>query len=163
VEFDPQLKEKAEYPLTDYSTETDSSSHGIIAIVPLRDDAYAFLTDRGRLYRIPENKQGIEDLGRIHPSGKPCYCATLFTFDGKTSVCGLAQSPEAPEKRYDWFNFDLVTRKTMFVPAEVPLPVKPSSLLIYGCTTRDVRGHFYVAGRYMLGNQSVPGAWRIIP
>lgn len=168
IEYDEQLQEQAAFPLAGYGTAPDSSSHGIVGVVHLKDDGFAFVTDRGRLYRVTPRATGtaVVDLGNVHPDGE-CYCPTLFTFDGESSLVGIGHRPAAGEPRYEWLTFDLRTKRAAAARLDVPVPAdKWKGLLIYGSLTRDDDGRLYVGGRYVTTDgrdKSVPAAWRIVP
>ncbi len=162
VEFDETLREVAAFPLTDYSLTPDSSSHGIVSWTPLADGGAAFVTDRGRLYRLIPRSTGtaIIDLGYLHPDG-PSYTASLFTFDGESSVVGIGHRQNSGDARYEWIAYDLRLRRG--AAEEVRIPSRGNGVLLYGSITRDDRGRLYLAGRAMIGDQSIPMAWSIVP
>jgi hypothetical protein len=168
VEFDEQLQELARTPLDGYSTAPDPSSHGIVGVVPMKNDGVVFITDRGRLYRITPRATGsaVVDLGYFHPDGET-YTATLFTYDGESSVVGIGHKPTAQLPNYEWITYDLKTRKAKAEKIAPPIPGSDSkSILIYGCTTRDEDGRMYLAGRFIRKEgeqQSVPIVWQVSP
>lgn len=166
IEYDAQLQEIAAFPLAHYGTSPDASSHGIVGITPLKNDSYAFVTDRGRLYRIDPRDTGtaFADLGWFHPDGES-DTPSLFTYDGETTLCGIGKRNVDAE--YEWLTFDLRTKRATAKPIVVPVPVATfKSLLIYGSTTRDDEGRFYIGGRYIIpGNPdlSTPAVWQLTP
>jgi hypothetical protein len=162
VEFDERLQEVAAFPLAGYTTTPDSSSHGLVGVTQLADDGFAFVTDRGRLYRLTPRVTGsaLVDLGNLHPAGE-CYCATLFTFDGESSVVGIGHRPGGG-REYEWVRFDLRTRRSTAAKVAVPVPAGATDVLVYGSQTRDDDGALYVAGRYVTAG-SRPAAWRVGP
>lgn len=162
VEFDESLKEVAAFPLAGYSATADSSSHGIVGLTALKDDGFAFVTDRGRLYRLTPRDTGsaLLDLGNIHPDGE-CYCASLFTFDGVSTVVGLGRRP-TNGSQYEWISFDLRTRRSTARKVTVPAGTG-KDVLIYGSATIDDAGRLYLGGRAVFGESSRPMAWQAVP
>lgn len=162
VEFDETLREVAAFPLDGYGTAPDSSSHGIVGFAPLADDGFAFVADKGRLYRYTPRATGgaLADLGTIHPDGE-CYCPSLFSFDGAGTVAGIGHRTSAGEPAWEWLTFDLRTRRS--TARKLVVPAKGTGVLVYGSTTRDDDGRPYVAGRFLTDRASVPAAWRIVP
>lgn len=166
IEYDAQLQEIAAFPIAHYGTSPDASSHGIVGVTPLKNDSYAFVTDRGRLYRIDPRDTGtaFADLGWFHPDGES-YTPSLFTYDGETTLCGIGK--RGADAGYEWLSFDLRTKLATAKTIVIPIPVaNTKGLLIYGSTTRDDEGRFYVGGRYIIpGNPdlSTPAIWQLTP
>ncbi len=150
VEFDEQLREVHETPISHYTKTRDESSHGIIGVQPLADRSLVFATDRGFLYHIKPRAEGpaaVEELGWFHPRGE-AYVASLFTYDGVRHVMGLSRRQWHNEDRYEWLVYDLVARSSRAVAVNIPtLEGRPLlQLLLYGSMTRDNRGNFYLGG-----------------
>ncbi len=162
VEFDESLREVAVFPIAGYGTAPDSSSHGIVGFAPLKDDGFAFVTDKGRLYRLTPRATGsaLVELGNIHPDGE-CYCASLFSTDGETAVMGIGRRPGPGEPKYEWLTFDLRTRRSMAKP--LVIPAEGRDVLVYGSATRDDEGRFYLGGRALVGNLGKALAWKVVP
>lgn len=144
VELDSSLKEVAATPLEHYLGEgAPHHSHGIIGFQYLVNRSLVFTTHQGHLYQIqpPADKKpaAVTALGWMHPDG-PAYVPSLFTFDGKRHVLGMAHRPD----RFDWVVFDLVTGRSRVVPWEAGKGRDGWDL--YGSLTRDNEGAFYVGG-----------------
>ncbi|QEL17091.1 hypothetical protein [Limnoglobus roseus] len=168
IEYDEKLQEQAAFPLTGYSTSPDSGSHGIVGVTQLKDEGFAFVTDKGRLYRLTPRATGsaVVDLGNVHPDGE-CYCPTLFSYDGESNLVGIGHRPSRGEPTYEWLAFDLRTRRATAAKLAVPVSANAwKGLLIYGSQTRDDEGRFYVGGRFISQGEtdrSVPAAWQVMP
>jgi hypothetical protein len=168
VEHDEGLQEIATFPLVGYSTSPDSGSHGIVGVAPLKDDGFAFVTDRGRLYRLTPRSTGtaVVDLGNLHPEGE-CYPASLFSFDGEGMVVAVGHKYTNQEPSYEWISFDLRTRQAR--SEKLPIPTGTTNakgLLVYGSTTRDDQGRLYFGGRYVRPDGDgtcVPMVWQVTP
>lgn len=164
VEFDAALKELGETELTDYLVGNPAHAHGITGIQPLADGSLAFVTHRGRLYRISPAEQGpaeIKDLGWMHPLGAATV-ESLFSYDGKSWLMAVAQLPAGD---YEWVMFDLKTAATQAHPLDVPVRYAgvKQGLLLYGSMTRDVEGAFYIVGTSMQAEPYGPVIWRMMP
>ena len=160
VEFDTTLREVAAFPLTDYGTAPNSSSHGIVGIAALQDDGFVFSTDGGRLYRLTPRATGtaLVDLGMIHPDGAS-YSPALVSPDGQSVLFGLGRRPGAAA--WEWLRFDLRTRQATARP--IAIPAMGTDLLLYGSATRDDSGRWYVGGRSIVGERSLARAWSVDP
>jgi len=163
VEFDDDGREVKAHPLADYSLTPDASSHGIVGVAPLKDGAWLFTTDRGRLYRLDPRATGssLTDLGRIAEGES--YPSCLFSLDGETQVCTIIER----EQCLWWLRFDLKLRESTRVKLDLPLPPGARNLLVYGSFTRSDTGRCYVGGRYLKNvgeaTVSVPALWTIEP
>ena len=116
-------------------------SHGIIGLTYLANGSIVVSTHRGYLYRITPANSGagkVEGLGWIHPDG-PSYAASLFPIDG---VHDLAAVTTVEGAAAQWVVYDLRTRQGR----ARPLPLKVQDPLLYGTSTRDDSGRFYVVG-----------------
>jgi hypothetical protein len=160
VEFDETLREVAAFPLAGYGTAPDSSSHGIVGFAALKDDGFAFVTDRGRLYRLTPRATGgaLVELGTMHPAGE-CYCPSLVSVDGASVVAGLGRRPGAAA--WEWLTFDLKARRAAARSMEVP--AEGTDVLVYGSATRDDSGRLYLGGRSVVSGRSVARAWALVP
>jgi hypothetical protein len=160
VEFDETLREVATFPLVGYGTAPDSSSHGIVGFAALKDDGIAYVTDRGQLYRLAPRASGsaVVELGSLHPDGE-CYCPTLVSVDGVTTVAGLGRRPGA--SAWEWLTFDLKSRRT--TARAVELPAEGTDVLVYGSATRDDGGRLYLGGRSIVSGLSMARAWALEP
>jgi hypothetical protein len=154
VGYDASLLESSTFPLRDYSTTPNASSHGISSWAKLKDGV-AIVSDRGRL-SIRTNG-GFEDAGWMHPAGA-CYTPCLFSPDGATQLLGLGYR-DVRARQYEWMDYDLKTRTAKVLPATPSVPAGAEDLLLYGSSTTDPAGHFYAVGRYMLAGRSVPVAY----
>lgn len=160
VELDAELKEVRETPLRHYTLTTDDDSHGLIGVQPLADRSLTFVTDRGCLYRIRSAEAGpaeVRELGLFHPKGES-YTGSLFSYDGARFLAGLSRRQWDNEERYEWLVYDLIARKSVAVPVEIPaIDGKPlDGLLLYGSTTRDDDGNFYLVGTYRRESRDWP-------
>ncbi|MBL8865226.1 MAG: hypothetical protein KF873_17500 [Gemmataceae bacterium] len=160
VEFDDMLREVAAFPLADYDTAPNSSSHGLVGIAALKDDGFAFVTDRGRLYRLTPRATGtaIVDLGTIHPDGT-CYCPSLVSWDGESVVAGLGRRQGSIA--WEWLTVDLRTKRATVRAATIP--GEGDGVLVYGSVTRDDDGRLYLGGRAVIDGKSIAQAWALAP
>ncbi len=161
VEFDTDLKEVVQHPLPYYQFGAASDSHGIVAYQPLADGSIAFTTHTGRLFRLDptRGKSQLFDLGWFHPSGRS-YATGLFAFSGERYLVGATQI----ENRWAWVCYDLENARSRELPFDLPTISGLSSAdpFLYGCTTRDDTGDFYLVGAYRKDNgKRVPIALRI--
>lgn len=149
VEFDESLREIAETPLLYYIDNIErpkkpGQNHGIVSFTYLADGSMVFATSLGFLYRVIPSTIGparVLEVGWFHPEGT-AYTPSLFTFAGKRYLLGVTRRKGNARQ---WLIYDLennVSRATAF-----PYPDKPY-LLLYGSTTRDSEGHFYLVGRW---------------
>jgi hypothetical protein len=157
VEFDPSLKEVHSSPISSASylnNQGPTESHGIIGFQEINDGTIFFTTHVGAWYRItPPLRTAARELshaaatmtpmGWFHPSGS-MYVPGLFTPDGTDTLFGLAHTPAG----YQWLTCDAGGYACDIAPLEVssyaPGTLARSSL--YGSTTRDARGGYYVVG-----------------
>jgi hypothetical protein len=160
VEFDDMLREVLVFPLADYATAPNSTSHGITGFAALLDDGFAFVTDGGRLYRLTPRATGtaIVDLGMIHPEGA-CYCPALVSPDGSGLLLGLARRPGA--MAWEWLRYDLRTRRGTV--RTIDARMFDAEVLVYGSATRDDGGRWYVGGRSVEAGRSRARAWSVEP
>jgi glycopeptide antibiotics resistance protein len=152
VEFDPALRELARTPLEHYLHGGPEESHGIVGVQPMADRSIVFVTHAGFLYQIPvaayEIPAVIHEIGWFHPEG-PAYAPSLFTFSGTTYLVGVSQHLHGRSANYEWLLYNLKTRTSTASPFEVEKSGRSfSDLLLYGSTTRDNLGNFYLVGRY---------------
>jgi hypothetical protein len=164
VELDSDLQEVRESPLQHYTLTPDDDSHGLVGIQPLADHSHAFVTDRGCLYRIRPPETGpaaVEELGMFHPKGE-AYVGSLFSYDGVRFLVGLSRRQWDNDNRYEWLAYDLIARKSVAVPIVIPTidDQLPTNLLLYGSTTRDDDGNFYLVGTYHRASRDWPIAFR---
>jgi hypothetical protein len=156
VEFDPALQEVAETPLRHYlAGKNVVASHGIIGLQYLADGSILFVTHRGYLYRVrPEGEfpAQVHGLGWFHPNGES-YAPSLFTFDGKDVVAGVAQTSP-----YQWLTHNLTTHVSRAADLEFPNleGERVQGILLYGSIARDNRGNFYVVGTGQQGPRVLP-------
>ncbi len=162
VEYDVDLQEVGETPLEHYLGESPAASHGITGVQPLADGSIAFVTHAGYLYQIfpnPDRAADVAKLGWFYPTGSGHYIASLFTFDGVRHLLGVSQSESGAE----WITFDLKAQRSRAakLPSKVPVIALTSSSgegplsslstaelgSVYGCSTRDDDGNFYLVGR----------------
>ena len=150
VEFDSELREVGQTPLLHYLVRNPTRGHGILAFQMLADGSICFVTHAGFLYRVTPNNQAASDVrevGWIHPNG-PSYTGSLFTQDGTRYL--YAQSRVfGMKKDYEWLVYDLESRSATTSPFEASdsvLPLKQG--LLYGSTTKDFNGNFYVVGSF---------------
>ena len=142
VEFDTNLKEAGATRLDNYiDPSAGRDSHGIIGLTTLANGSIVVSTHRGYLYRITPANSGaskIEGLGWVHPGG-PSYAASLFAVDGARYLAAVATVGSAAPQ---WLIYDLRTQQGR----AGPLPIKIQDPLLYGTSTRDNNGRFYVVG-----------------
>jgi hypothetical protein len=141
VEFDTDLKEVGSTPLQYYAdVQAGRDSHGLTGLSYLADGSIVVATSIGQLYRITPSDSGaakVEALGWLHPTGK-AYAGSLFPLDGERYVTAVTRSGAG----FEWVTYDLTTEKSQAqkLPFEVP------EMLLYGSSTRDDKGRFYVVG-----------------
>jgi hypothetical protein len=139
VEFDTDLKEVGSTPLAYYAER--HNSHGLIGLSYLEDGSILVSTHIGYLYRITPSDTGaatVEAVGWIHPKGGS-YPASLFPIDGKRYLAAVVQV----EGGFDWIVYDLLNKQSR----AQRLTLKPAYRLLYGSSTRDNQGRFYVVGQ----------------
>lgn len=160
VEFDADLKEIHETPLAYYCGDNARISHGITALQPMADHSIIFSTALGYLYRVTPPQHGyaaVREIGWLHPD-KQRYVASLFTYTGKGYVMGLATDNKDthPGKRYEWvvYHTDVPHIEAIggtaldFTIKGENAPPDIFNCLLYGSTTRDNAGNFYVVGTW---------------
>jgi hypothetical protein len=159
VELDADLNEVAQTPLEGYCDAQPAESHGITGVQPMADGSIVFLTHRGRLFHVVPHESGpaeVKDLGWMHPLGE-MPIESLFTYDGRTWVMAAVRLPAG---NYEWVSFDLKSTASTARTLDVPVRYAGASgLLLYGSTTRDVEGAFYLVGASGHG----PLVWRLMP
>ncbi len=146
VELDEELQQRAEWPIDHYLTNDRWTSHGITAQCQLRSGALLFVTSAGYLYRIDlgigtESGQ-LTPVGWVHPHG-PSYVASMFCTDERSQLLCLSRSSQ---NSCDAVLYDLEAKRSTAIPLELPPDVDAASALLYGCTTRDDSGMFYIVG-----------------
>lgn len=164
VEYDASLKELGETELAEYLSGSPTDSHGITALQPLADDSMAFVTQRGRLFRVFPASDGpaeVKNVGWMHPGGET-QVESLFTYDGTTWLLAAARTPLHD---YEWITYDLKSSAATVRPLEVPVRYAGvrQGLLLYGSMTRDVEGAFYLVGTSMQTEPFGPVVWRLFP
>ena len=152
VEYDASLKQIGETPLQHYVDRSPDNSHGLTAFQPMADASILIVTSLGFMYRIYPSAQGpakVVEAGWLHPGG-PRYVASLFTYDGRDYVMGLATADKDKEydREYEWVVRRLGTGGATVAPFRVEGPRARSlgGALLYGTVTRDNLGNFYVVG-----------------
>jgi hypothetical protein len=148
VEFGPDLREVASFPLSDYLERGPDDSHGIVAIHPDGGGGWYFATGKGRLYRVEPTAAGsstLTNLGWFHPSGSR-YVATMFRDPQRGTLHGAAVVPQTDSRRFEWITRDSTGSATV---SPIPIGDAPQfshPTMVYGSMTRDTRGRFYVVG-----------------
>jgi hypothetical protein len=141
VEFDTDLKEVGSTRLDHYiDGGSGRDSHGLIGLSYMANGSIIVSTHVGYLYRITPANSGaarVEGLGWIHPKGMS-YASSLFPIDGERYLAAVASANAG----FQWVVYDLQTREGR----AQPLPFEGQDLL-YGSSTRDDAGRFYVVGR----------------
>ena len=146
VEFDTNLKEVASTPLhyyADANAQQARDSHGLIGLTYLSDGSIVVSTHVGYLYRIAPADNGVarvDGLGWMHPDGAS-YASSLFPVDGNRYLAGVVTTQKGETQ---WVVYDLQTRQSH---VQAFPHFGPGDMLLYGSSTRDDRGQFYVAGR----------------
>lgn len=141
VEFDTDLKELGGTPLKNYAGAAGRDSHGLTSLSYLADRSIVVSTDAGYLYRIMPDDTGaakVDALGAIHPDGAS-YPGSLFPIDGQRYLAAVVTTKEG---RHQWLVYDLQTRKS----SAQALPLDSRGMLLYGSSTRDNKGRFYLVG-----------------
>jgi hypothetical protein len=148
VEFDTDLKEVASTPLEHHADRAGPGSHGLIGFAYLADNSIAVTTFVGYLYRIVPSQKGpakIDPVGWIDPDGSS-YAASVFPIDGRRFLAAVTSR----KGKIEWVIYDLMARTSLTQPLSLP----GKNQLIYGTSTRDDEGRFYLVGRQEAG----PGA-----
>ncbi|HVA51770.1 MAG TPA: VanZ family protein [Pirellulales bacterium] len=143
LELDADLHELARSPLVHYLPGDDLLSHGIVGVQALDDRSIVFVTHVGYLYRIVPRAGGaaeVQPLGWFHPGGQH-YVASLFAYPGSRYLMGAAEG-----RPCEWVVFDLVQRRSSVAPLSETQGLTDVGL--YGCTTQDDEGNFYLAGTH---------------
>ena len=147
VEFDTNLNEVTQHPLPHYQFGAASECHGILAHQPLADGSIVFTTHAGRLFKLDptRGRSKLLDLGWFHPGGRS-YSSGLFTFSGERYLVGAAQI----ENRWSWVCYDMETARSRELPFDLPSPpgISSADAFLYGCTTKDNTGDFYMVGAF---------------
>ncbi len=141
VEYDTNLKEVGNTPLVYYATNSPRDSHGLIGLSYLADGSIVVSTHVGYLYRITPSASGaarVEALGWIHPKG-PSYAGSLFPIDDNRHLAAVVDIGAG----HDWVVYDLLNRTGV----AQKLPFDTAGKFLYGSSTRDDKGRFYVTGR----------------
>ena len=145
VEYDTDLRLVASSPLTHY-TDASYDSHGLVGLAYPADGSIVVSTAVGYLYHIvpPANRDSeaakVESLGAVSPMGAS-YPSSLFPIDDDRYLAGVTTSAGAAG--IQWFVYDLRTKTSTLQK----LPFDGQDLLLYGSSTRDDKGRFYVVGR----------------
>jgi hypothetical protein len=157
VEFDERLHELGAYDLNEYRADGSFNRHGIVGFVYLADGSICFTSHSGFLWHLVPDRAGsatLHELGWFHPEGES-YSASLMTFDGKTSIAGLARTRSHGGqwivRRLDRDETEVVE----FDDASRGLLANGRRLL-YGTNTRDDDGSIYFAGRRKRNGQYAP-------
>ena len=144
IEYNTDLTPVASSPLTHYAG-ANRGSHGLVGLAYLADGSIVVSTAIGYLYRIvpPAGEDNgaamVEALGAVSPAG-PSYPGSLFPVDNDRYLAGVTYAGAAG---IQWFVYD-VSNKTSNLQK---LPFDGQGLLLYGSSTRDDKGRFYVVGR----------------
>jgi hypothetical protein len=144
VEYDQQLQEVASYPMPAYRQDKMKDHHGIVAYAPMRNGDIYFTTSEGTLYQLIEKNSGpskLQSHGYFHPEGE-AYIASLFSPDGDGFLMGLSKRNANKDQPFNW----LIRETKTAVNVVYPMPVGERSQLIYGSTTMDNSGAYYVVG-----------------
>jgi hypothetical protein len=159
IELNRELDEVAATPLANYSITPNADSHGIVSFATLKNGVIYFTTDGGRLYRIDQGV--VRDEGIVHPQGL-AYIPCMISPDGETQLHMIGHLPPKGERQYEWFIYDIVSKKITTAPITLPTPEGARVILAYGSMTRDLKGRWYVGGAYKLpGTQGfTPAIWR---
>src|SRR5262249_23139642 len=143
VEYDPDLRPVASTPLVHY-TDASPDSNGLVGLAYPADGSIVVSTAVGYLYHIVPPANGasqaakVELLGAVSPLG-PSYPGSIFPVDDDHYLAGVTDAGPAGKQ---WFVYDLRAKTSTLqkLPFDVPA-------LLYGSSTRDNQGRFYVVGR----------------
>ncbi len=157
VEFDEHLQELGAYELDEYRADGSFDRHGIVGFVYLADGSVCFTSHSGFLWHLVPDRTGpatLHDLGWFHPEGES-YSASLMTFDGKTSIAGLARTKSHGGQ---WVVRRLDRDKTEIVEFDEASRglLASGRRLLYGTNTRDDNGSVYFVGRRKRNGQYAP-------
>lgn len=163
VEFDTALREVQETPLDSshyLHDDNPTQSHGITGIQEMADRSWYFTTHVGFLFHIvPPGTAGsgadankaadVVSVSWFHPNGRT-YVASLFTPDGSKTLVGLAHDNlvAGGQSGYQWLTCDVVAVACREAPFEIAGTATNvlSGASLYGSTTRDQSGDYYVVG-----------------
>jgi hypothetical protein len=152
-EFDTALDEVACHDLCGYVPEGVGAqkSQGIVAYTRMRNGDMPFLVGRGQLHVLkPSNPasnrpSSVTCLGNIHPEG-PTSAASLFTFDGDSLLASVAPNPKI-KGQYDWVVYETLSGVASATALSLDALDLRRAPLLYGSSTKDDTGAFYVVGR----------------
>jgi len=142
VEYDVDLREVAETPMSAYLGRVNPQSHhGIVGLAYLPDGNLLFTTHVGQLYRI-EPRQGmpaaLTALGDW-PLQAPTYAPSLFALGGRDWIAGVVQTGTG----FRWVAAELATGASAAFPLDL---LGLDKVLLYGSVGRDNAGRAYVGG-----------------
>jgi hypothetical protein len=157
VEFDENLRELSAFPLHEYRASASFNRHGIVGFVYLADGSVCFTSHSGFLWHLVPDRAGpaaVRELGWFHPDGES-YAASLMTFDGKTSIAGLARTKSHGAQ---WIIRRLDTDETNVVEFDETSKqlMVYGRRLLYGTNTRDNDGNIYLGGQCKRDGASRP-------
>ena len=120
-----------------------SGHHGIVGYTSMENGNIVFTTSDGGLYELngwSSAPDKLTYLGMMHPDGS-AYIPSLFPLDGKSLVVGVGRVPKGG---YEWIIYELPSRFS----ATYTLELNIGRALLYGTSTKDDEGNFYLVGRH---------------
>ena len=163
VEFDTQMVQVAAHPLEHYGATPDFSSHGIVGFAFLQNGDCIFTTHQGALYHLrprADSASSLDSLGWFHPEGVS-YAPCLYTPDGQSLVCGLANR----EGVFQWVVYEFANGVGEVISlSESALAIlQRQGTLAYGTHTRDHQGDGMIVGWYQeeKSDEHLPYAVRV--
>jgi hypothetical protein len=143
-EYDTGLNLVGSYSMPSYRSDDMKRHHGIIGYTSMASGNIVFTTSDGGLYELRVFATLAEKLdykGMMHPEGD-AYIPSLFPLDGGSLVVGVGRVPG--RSHYEWIIYEL--------QAEIAVTYKLDTgelqkLQLYGTSTRDDAGNFYLVGR----------------
>ncbi len=147
VEFDASLHELGAMPIGQYFERSRDDSHGIVGVSPGADGTSYFTTGKGRLYQIIPSVSGastVSDLGWFHPGGSR-YVPSLFR-DAAGVLYAATYGSSNGSAEFEWVTRESGGRSTVAPLPYGSTPTFPHAALMYGSTTHDAAGRFYLVG-----------------
>ena len=143
-EYDIDLNLLGSYTMPSYQGKRMSGHHGIVGYTSMAGGNIVFTTSDGGLYELNAGSSTADKLtylGMMHPEGS-AYIPSLFPLDGKNLIAGVGRASSS--KGYEWIIYELQSRFGATYELDTS---NIGRSLLYGTSTRDDDGNFYLVGR----------------